>query len=66
MTWYLLAALVLPPLIIYTYLHTGQPRRPGYTGNGNIYGPPPNAPARSIEDAEPYYVESVRRQYNRI
>lgn len=66
MSWYLLAAFLLPSVIIYAYLHTGRPRRPGYTGNGDIYGALPNAPVRSIEDAHPYYVDSVRRQYNRI
>ena len=66
MDWFILAALVLPPVIIFAYLHSGRPRRLGYTGNGDIYGPLPNAPARSIEDAHPYYVECVRRQYNRI
>lgn len=66
MFWYLLAALVLPPLIIYIYMHTGQPHRPGYTGNGDIYGPLPNAAAYAAEDVEPGYVDSVRSRYNDI
>ena len=60
MTWYLLAALVLPPLIIYAYLHIGRPRRPGYTGNGDIYGALPDAAARAAEDIEPGHVDSIR------
>ena len=66
MTWYLLAALVLPPLIIYIYMHTGQPHRPRFTGNGDIYGPLPNAAGSAIEGIKPDYVDSVRSQYNRI
>lgn len=60
MTWYLLAALALPPLIIYVYLHLGRPRRPGYTGNGDIYGALPDAASRAAEDVEPGHVDSIR------
>jgi len=60
MFWYLLAALLLPSLIIYAYLHTGRPRRPGYTGNGDIYGALPDAAARAAEDVEPGHVDSIR------
>ncbi len=58
MFWFLLAALLLPWLTVYVYLHTGRPHRPGYTGNGDIYGPLPDAVLRSAEDVEPGYVDS--------
>lgn len=43
MLWIALAALLVPALVVYIYMHTGKPRRPGYTGNGDIYSAPPNA-----------------------
>ena len=58
MFWFLVAALLLPSLIIYVYMHTGRPRRPGYTGNGDIYGPLPDDALRAAEDVEPGYVDS--------
>lgn len=37
MLWIAVAALLIPALVVYIYMHTGKPRRPGYTGNGDIY-----------------------------
>ena len=44
MLWITLAALLIPALVVYIYMHAGKPRRPGYTGNGDIYSAPPAAP----------------------
>lgn len=62
MLWITLAALLVPALVVYLYMHTGKPRRPGYTGNGDIYGATPDA----VEDLDVSNIHSFNDLHSDI